>query len=58
MMRESRERKRLCKDISRHIFSRYPSSRKRTGENMVMNKVVSDINVLGMGRVCEREQAA
>ena len=50
MTSESRHRKRLRKDISRHISSGNPGSRERAVEDMVTNEMVTDINVLGTGR--------
>ena len=50
MMREGRKRKRFGKDISRHVSGRYPSCGERAGKNMVANKVMAYINVLGTGR--------
>ena len=54
MTRENRKWKRFRKNISRHICSRYPGSRKRAIENMVTNKMVPYINVLGMSRDSRR----
>jgi len=45
MFDEQVKEKRFCHYISGHIGGRYPSGRKRAVRDMVMNKMIVDINV-------------
>ena len=50
MTRKRNERKGLSKDICWHISSRYPGSRKNSSLNVILNEMVTDINVFWVGR--------
>jgi hypothetical protein len=45
--RKRNKRKSLGKNIRRHVGSRYPSSRKRTGLNKVANEMMTNVDVFG-----------